>query len=108
MLWTLLAASCWGQALGTCKMTPAKSHQTSGPLAHAITAQYEAHAEAEIWTFYQVRADGISETTSQTLHIDGKEYPCGDLGLEEWPHTVISRENWAPGQRRCLTGSREG
>jgi hypothetical protein len=58
MLWTLLVASCWGQALGTWKMIPAKSHQTGGPLAHAITAQYEAHAEAEIWTFYQVRADG--------------------------------------------------
>src|ERR1700694_3522765 len=89
--WVLLAASCWGQALGTWKMIPAKSRQSSGPLARAITAQYEAHSQAEIWTFYQVRADGISETTSQTLHFDGKEYPCGDLGLEDRPDTVISR-----------------
>ena len=91
MLWVLLAASCWGQALGTWKMVPAKSRYSSGPLAKAITAKYEAHSEAETWTFYQVRADGISETTSQTLHFDGKEYPCGDLGLEERPDTVISR-----------------
>jgi hypothetical protein len=35
---------------------------------------------------------GISETTSQTLHIDGKEYPCGNLRLEERPDTVISRK----------------
>ncbi len=89
--WVLFAASCWGQALGTWKMIPARSRQSSGPLAKAITAQYEAHSEAEIWTFYQVRADGISETTSQTLHFDGKEYPCGDLGLEDRPDTVISR-----------------
>ena len=39
-----------------------------------------------------MRADGISETASQTLHFDGKEYPCGDLGLEERPDTVISRK----------------
>lgn len=88
----LLAANCWGQALGTWKMIPAKSRQSSGPLSKAITAQYEAHSEAEIWTFYQVRADGISETTSQTLHFDGKEYSCGDLGLEDRPDTVISRK----------------
>jgi len=31
-----------------------------------------------------------SETISQTLRFDGKEYPCGDLGLEEGPDTVVS------------------
>ena len=86
----LLAASCWGQALGTWKMIPAKSRHSGGPLAKAITAKYEAQAHAEIWTFYQVRADGIAETTSQTLRFDGKEYSCGDLGLEERPDTVVS------------------
>ena len=91
-LWALLAASCWGQASGTWKMVPAKSRQSSGPLAKTITARYEAHSEAEIWTFYQMRGDGVLETTSQTLHFDGKEYPCGDLGLEERPDTAISRK----------------
>jgi hypothetical protein len=88
MAWALVAASCWGQASGTWKMIPAKSRRGNGLLAKAITARYD---EAEIWTFYRVRADGISETTSQTLHFDGKEYPCGDLGLEEKPDTVVSR-----------------
>ena len=32
----------------------------------------------------------MSETTSQTLRFDGKEYLCGDLGLEERPDTVVS------------------
>ena len=95
MLWMLLAANCWGQALGTWTMIPAKSRQSSGTLAEAITVKYEAHTKqahtnAETWTFYEVRADGISETTSQTLRFDGKEYPCGDLGLEERPDTVVS------------------
>ncbi|MBI1788761.1 MAG: hypothetical protein HYR60_14580 [Acidobacteria bacterium] len=94
-LWALLAANCWGQALGTWKMIPDKSRQSSGPLAEAITVKYEAHPKlahpnAETWTFYLVRTDGISETTSQTLRFDGKEYPCGDLGLEERPETVVS------------------
>src|SRR5260370_14683451 len=92
LLWALLAASCWGQATGTWRMVPAKSRQSSGPLAKAITAQYEPRPEAEVWTFDQVSADGISETTSQTLRFDGKEYPCGDLGLEERPDTVSSRK----------------
>jgi hypothetical protein len=95
LLWLLLAVNCWGQALGTWKMIPAKSRQSSGPLAEAITVNYEAHPKvdhpnAETWTFYQVRPNGISETTSQTLRFDGKEYPCGDLGLEEQPDTVAS------------------
>jgi hypothetical protein len=95
VLWVLLAANCWGQSLGTWKMIPAKSRQSSGPLAGAITVKYEAHTkeahpQAEIWTFYQVRGDGTSETTSQTLRFDGKEYPCGDLGLEDRPDTVVS------------------
>jgi hypothetical protein len=92
MLWALLAASCWGQASGTWKMIPSKSRQSGGALAKAITAEYKAQSEAEIWTFYQVRADGTSETTSQTLHFDGKEYPCGDMGLEERPDTIVSRK----------------
>jgi hypothetical protein len=39
-----------------------------------------------------MREDGLLKTTSQTLHFDGKEYLCGDLGLEERPDTVISRK----------------
>jgi hypothetical protein len=73
-------------------MIPAKSHCSSGPVAKAITARYGAHSDAEIWTFHRVRGDGTSETTSQTLRFDGKEYACGDLGLEEQPDTVISRK----------------
>ena len=97
LLWLLLAVNCWGQALGTWKMIPAKFRQSSGPFAEAITVNYEAHPKvdhpnAETWTFYQVRPNGISETTSQTLRFDGKEYPCGDLGLEERPDTVIARK----------------
>ena len=92
ILWVLLAASCWCQALGAWRMVPAKSRLGSGPRAKAVSAQYEAHTEAEVWTFHQVRTDGTLETTSQTLHFDGKEYPCGDLGLEERPDTVVSRK----------------
>jgi hypothetical protein len=95
LIWILpavLALSCWGQAVGTWKLIPAKSRQTGGRLAEAITAKYESRSEAEIWTFYEVRADGSAETTSQTLRFDGKEYPCGDLGLEERPDSVISRK----------------
>ena len=95
VLWLLLAANCWGQALGTWKMIPAKSRQSSGTLAQAITVKYEAlskeaHTEAETWTFYEIRSDEVSETTSQTLRFDGKEYPCGDLGMGELPDTVVS------------------
>ena len=92
MLWALLAASCQGQALGTWKMVPVKSQLGSGPLAKAITAKYESRSGAEVWTFDQMRADGTLETTSQTLRFDGKEYPCGDVGLEERPDTVISKK----------------
>ena len=91
-LLVLLAANCRGQALGTWKMIPAKSGQGSGSLAKAITVTYEARSEAEVWTFHQVRTDGALETISQTLHFDGKEYPCGDIGLEERPDTVVSRK----------------
>ena len=95
VLWVLLAANCWGQLLGTWKMIPAKSRQSTGPIAEAITVKYEVHPkealpQTETWTFYQVRGNGISETTSQTLRFDGKEYPCGDLGLDERPDTVVS------------------
>src|SRR5262245_55712724 len=91
ILWMLLIASCWCQAQGAWKMVPAKSRLGSGSPAKAITARYEARSDVEVWTFQQVRTDGTVETTSQTLHFDGKEYPCGDLGLEEQPDTVVSR-----------------
>src|SRR5262245_50828353 len=91
ILWVLLAANCWGQALGAWKMVPGKSRLGSGSLTKAIAAQYEAHSDAEVWTFHLMRTDGTLETTSQTLHFDAKEYPCGDLGLEERPDTVVSR-----------------
>ncbi len=95
VLWLLLAANCWGQALGAWKMIPAKSRQSSGPLPQALTVKYEArskevHARAETWTFYEIRTDGTSETSGQTLRFDGKEYACGDLGLGERPDTVVS------------------
>src|SRR4051812_16984103 len=94
-LWVLLAGNCLGQTLGTWKMIPAESRQGNGPNAEAITVKYEArpkeaHPNAETWTFYLVRADGISETTSQTLRFDGKAHPCGDLGLKDLPDTVVS------------------
>jgi hypothetical protein len=91
MLWVLLTVSCSGQESDTWKMIPTESHCSSGPLAKAITARYEEHSEAEIWTFYRVLVDGTTETTSQTLRLDGKEYTCGDLGLKEVPDTVVSR-----------------
>ncbi|MEO8594082.1 MAG: hypothetical protein ABI759_12240 [Candidatus Solibacter sp.] len=96
-LWVLLASNCLGQVLGTWKMIPSKSRQSGGPLAKAITVKYEAqpreaHPKTEVWTFYQVRPDGVLETTSQTLRFDGKEYPCGDLGFKEQPTTVVSME----------------
>jgi len=95
VLLLLLGANCWGQALGTWKMIPAKSRQSGGPIAEAITVKYEtqareAYPKAETWTFYRVRADGTSETTSQTLRFDGKEYWCGDLGLDEGSDSVVS------------------
>jgi len=91
----VVTANCWGQALGNWKIIPAKSRQSNGTLAGAITIKYEGHPreaapKAETWTFYQVRADGTSETTSQTLRFDRKEYSCGDLGVEEGPDTVVS------------------
>ncbi len=92
MITALLAASCWGQAMGTWHMIPAHSRQNGGPLSQAITAKYEVRSATEIWTFYEVRADGIAETTSQTLRFDGKEYACGGLGLEERPDTVTARK----------------
>jgi hypothetical protein len=95
VLWALMATNCSAQALGIWKMIPAKSRQNSGPLDRAITVKYEVHskearAQAETWIFYEVRTDGTSETTSQTLRFDGKEYPCGDLGWGERPDTVVS------------------
>ena len=32
------------------------------------------------------------ETVSQALYFDAKEHPCGDLGLEERPDTVVARK----------------
>jgi hypothetical protein len=71
-------------------MNAAKSRVSGGPLPKAIAVRYEPRRGAEVWTFYQVRPDGNSETISQTLRFDGKHYPCGDLGLEERPDTVVS------------------
>ena len=96
--WTLLvlmAANCSGQVLGAWKLVPSKSRLNSGALTKETTVKFEARPtegapKAETWTFYQIRADGTSETTSQTLRFDGREYPCGDLGLEEGPDTVVS------------------
>jgi hypothetical protein len=91
----LVSVNCCGEALGTWTMIAAKSRAGAGPFAGAIAVKYEARRKdaqtpAETWTFYQVRSDGTSETTSQTLRFDGREYPCGDLGLEERPDTVVS------------------
>lgn len=89
-LLVLLGAPCWAQeAMGTWKLQGAKSW-FHGPAPRPMTIRYEAHGEGEIWTTYQVQADGTSTTTSQTLHFDAKEYPCGDLGLEEKPDTVVA------------------
>jgi hypothetical protein len=89
-LLALLADSCQSQdALGTWKMNAGKS-RFHGPPPKALTVRYESQADAEVWTFNQDRADGNSETTSQTLHFDGKEYSCGDVGLEERPDTVVA------------------
>jgi hypothetical protein len=112
VLWVLLAANCCGQALGTWKMIPAKSRQSSGPIAEALTVKYEDHPReaqpgAETWTFYLVRADGTSETTSQSLRFDGKEHPCGDLGLEDRPDTVVATKI-DPRRVRCPTRSQGG
>src|SRR5207244_451112 len=61
-------------------------------LPKAINVRYEPQSEAEVWTFDEVRADGRAESVSQTLYFDGKEYACGDLGLEGRPDTVVSRK----------------
>lgn len=87
----LLAASCFGQALGTWKMNPAKSWYPSGPLPKALTVRYEPHRGGEISTWYSVRADGTSDTTSRVLHFDGKEYACDDPSMPERPDTVVAR-----------------
>src|SRR5438105_1595812 len=88
----LLSASCGAQdTLGTWKMNATKS-RFHGPPPKSMTVRYEPPADAEVWTFYQVRNDGTAETISQTLRFDGKDYPCGDLGLEERPDTVMSRK----------------
>ena len=42
------------------------------------------------------------ETTSQTLRFDGKEYPCGGLGLEDRPDFVVSRKLDARTARRVV------
>ena len=72
-------------------MNAAKS-RFDGPPPKALTVRYEPQTDAEIWTFNQDRANGNTETTSQTLRFDSKEYSCGDLGMEERPDTVVSRK----------------
>ena len=87
-LLVLLSATCGAQdALGTWKINTSKS-RFHGPPPKSMTVRYEP----QVWTFYQVRYDGTAETISQTLRFDGKDYPCGDLGLEERPDTVMSRK----------------
>jgi hypothetical protein len=71
-------------------MILSKSQLGRGNPAKAVTARYEAGSKTEAWTFYQVQAKGVLETISQTLHFDGKEYPCGDLGWDDRPDTVVS------------------
>jgi hypothetical protein len=77
--------SSWAQDLDTWKMIPPKRRFGSG--CQSDHCRYEAHPDAEIWTFYRVRADGTWET------FDEKQHPCGDLGFEEMPDTVVSRKN---------------
>jgi len=85
----LLAATCSGQVLGIWKLSVGRSRFPDGPFPKPITVRYDLQPGAEVWTFYQVRADGFAETISQTLRFDGKEYGCGGLGLEEQPDTVV-------------------
>jgi hypothetical protein len=107
VLWVLLAANGCGQELDSWKMIPAKSRDSSGSLSKAITVKYEIDPKepqhVETWTIYQVRADGTSETTSQTLRFDGKEYASGDLGLEERPDTVVATDLGRPDSAGCPT-----
>lgn len=88
----LLAGSCFGQALGTWKMNPAKSWYTSGPLPKALTVRYEPHREGETSTWYSKRADGTSETISRVLHFDAKEHACDDPSMPGHPDTVVARK----------------
>ena len=88
----LLAVTFSAQTLGTWKLRAGRSHFPEGPFAKPITVRYEIQRGGEVWTFYQVRSDGVAETVSQTLRFDGREYSCAGLGLEEQPDSVVSRK----------------
>ena len=90
--WLLLAVTCSGQASGTWKLNSARSRFPDAPVPKSVTVRYELQPGGEVWTFYQVRADGVAETVSQALRFDGREYGCGGLGLDEQPDTVVSRK----------------
>src|SRR5690242_1791052 len=81
--WLLLAVTCSGQASGTWKLNSARSRFPDAPVPKSVTVRYELQPGGEVWTFYQVRADGVAETVSQALRFDGREYGCGGLGLDE-------------------------
>jgi hypothetical protein len=88
----LLAANCWGQLLVDLEDDPTNPARQR-PSGGAITVKYEAHtkeAHPKQRSGRFTRSREVLETTSQTLRFDGKEYPCGDLGLEGRPDTVIS------------------
>ena len=81
LIWTLLllgASTGYGQALGTWKMIPEKSSYNIGPFPKALTAKFEAHRSGEVLTLYHVRADGTSQTISETLYFDGKDHATGE------------------------------
>jgi hypothetical protein len=86
-----LAAGCLGQAFGTWKLNPAKSRDQTARLPKSATLRYEPNEEGEISTWYSVRADGSSETNSQILHLDGKDYACDDPSMPERLDSVSSR-----------------
>jgi hypothetical protein len=88
---TFLALGCFCQAFGTWKLNRAKSRDHTARLPKSATLRYESHQEGEISTWYSVRADGISETDSHILHLDGKDYACDDPSMPERLDTVSSK-----------------
>jgi hypothetical protein len=91
MLCVLLAAHGADPSAGIWKMNVAKSLFENKSRPKAMTVRYEPQADAEVWTFEQVGADGRAEMVSQTLRFDGKDYRCSDLGMEGKPDTVTAR-----------------
>jgi hypothetical protein len=92
MVTALLAVSCFGQAIGIWKMTPAKSWGITLDRFPKLKPSATSRTwKARFSTLYSVRADGASDTTSRILHLDGKEYACDDPSLADHPDTVVSR-----------------